>query len=201
VTEEKKQFNSRVAAEKVERVRSLDMSNTEVMDQALDMFLRAHGMMDEESIKDEITEIDREIQRIRREANEEIADLVEKRDDLVETLEWRQRQQDHVEMTIKEIAEGLDANPNQNLLAYSEQVEFLIAHNNGPYDVEGVAERVREYADNRDDLRLSVTQLGPDAWNTQASAGGVASADGSGEDATPEVDYSGFNYEDGDSDE
>lgn len=192
---EKKQFNSRVDAEKVEQVRGLDMSNTEVMDKALDMFLRAHGMMDEESIKREINDIDREIQRIRREANQEIADLVEDREELVETLEWRQRQQDHVEMTIQEIAEGLNQNPNQNLLAYQEQVEFLIAHNDGPYDLEEVVEQVREYG-RENDIYLGVKQLVPDAWNETMGAGGAVSADGTGdadEDAAS-VDYDGFNY-------
>ena len=195
---DEKQFNSRIDRELAEKVGGLDMSNREAMESAFQMLLRAHGMTDEESLKDDIREIDRGIQRIRRDANEEIAELVEQREKLVETLEWRQNQQDHVKMTIREIAEGLHENPRQNLYAYMEQVEFLIAHSNGPHDRMALSQRLDEYASEHG-LHLQVKQLYPDQWADVT--GGMASADGAGEPASDDegMDYDGFNYGDGDS--
>lgn len=189
----KKQFKTYLPEEKIEQIRGMEESNTDIVDQGVEMFLRARGMMDAASLEDEIRNIDREMQRVRREANEDLAKLSEKRDKLVETLEWREQQDDLVEMTIGEIAEGLHDNSNQNLHAYGEQVEFLVAHSNGPHDRQEIQAKVQEYA-RKNDLSVGVMQLYPDRFD---SAGVRASTDG-GEDDGTTVDTSRYQFEDDD---
>jgi len=199
---EKKQVKVRLDADEAREFKQLADrhfgSNVEAAREAFEMLKRAHGMTDAESIKDDIQEIDREMQRVRREANEELAQLHEEREELVETLEWRQEQEDLVEMTIEEIADGLASNPNQNIHAYTEQVEFLISHNDGPIDLEGVVKRVEECAQDNGE-RLGVKQLYPRQWDE--AAGSAAATDGAGDASSESVEYDGFEYpdEDGDS--
>lgn len=187
----KKQFNARLDEDIVEQVRSMDISNTEAMEGAFKLFLRANGMMDAESIRTDIRDIDREMQRVRREANQELASLADQRDNLVETLEWRERQEDLVGMTLEEIAEGLANHPNENIRAYQEQTEFLVAHSNGPHNLQEIQAKVRDFAQ-ENELPVRMAQLYPDQFDAGAS---TASTDGSGD---VEIDTSRYALEDDD---
>ena len=194
---EKEQFKTYLPRARAEDVRQLDESNSQVVDDALEMYLRAHGRLSIQDIKDDVREIDKEIQAVREQALQDIQRLQERRDELTATLERKEAREELVEDTVREIAEGLAANPGRNISGFREQVEWLVGQP-GITDLGDVVERV-QLEINTSGLVANSEQLSP--MMSGSGVGGVVADGGSqGVDVDGYGSWSGLS-EDGDTDE
>jgi translation initiation factor 2B subunit (eIF-2B alpha/beta/delta family) len=188
---EKKQIGTYVREDLVELVQAEDRPNTEIFNEALDMYFEAHGKGSAQQIEEELAEVREEQRQMKEEMLAQMSELEDREEELQEALEKKRDMKASREAVQRRILEDMAEHPAKNLLAYKNDINELLAHPDGGNTREEVLANLRVLASEYDVniSRLEENEIGDDSPI-------ATDGDGSGQ---AEIDIERYEFdEDGD---
>jgi len=147
---EKKQVGTYVRKDLAELIEAEDRPNTEIFNEALDMYFEAHGKGSAQQIEEQLDEVREQRRELKEEMLAKVSELEDREQELQEALEKKRDMKASREAVQRRILEDMEEHPAKNLLAYKKDINELLAHPDGASTREEVLANLRVLASEYD---------------------------------------------------
>jgi hypothetical protein len=162
---EKQQIGTYVRTDLVELVQAEDRPNTEIFNEALDMYFEAHGKGSAQQIEEQLEEVRKQRRELKEEMLAKVSELEDREQELQEALEKKRDMKASREAVQRRILEDMEEHPAKNLLAYKKDINELLAHPDGASTREEVLANLRVLASEYD---VNISRLEEDGGGADA---------------------------------